>query len=160
MNTDITSIRIIFKPLCFEDFLRRLICLKLGSDNIQRSCKWCGRLHDENYVCLKKPPKQKKNTEAVKFRSSTAWQRKREEIKKRDKYLCQVCIRGLYEPRYQYNYENLQVHHAVPIEKNQELQLENSNLITLCAKHHDMADRGEIDLKEIQNVIREQENKY
>lgn len=124
---------------------------------IYRSCKWCGRTHKENYICYKKSPKQKKNTEAVKFRNSMVWQSKREEIKKRDKYLCQVCIRNLYEPRYQYQYEDLHVHHAVPVIENESGHLDNNNLITLCSEHHHMADKGKIPLMEIKEIIEEQE---
>ena len=124
---------------------------------MQRSCKWCGRIHEDSYICSKKSPKQKKNTKAVKFRSSIAWQQKREEIKKRDKYLCQICIRGLYDPRYQYQYEDLHVHHALSISEYPDVQLDDNNLITLCAEHHHMADKGEIPYKKIREIIDEQE---
>ena len=93
----------------------------------------------------------------MKFRSSIVWQQKREEVKKRDKYLCQVCIRGLYNPQYQYQYEGLHVHHAVPVMESESGHLDNGNLITLCSEHHVMADKGKISLKEIQKLINEQE---
>ena len=45
----------------------------------------------------------KKNTKASKFRNSNAWITKREQIKKRDKYLCQVCLNDNI-----YKYDDLQ----------------------------------------------------
>ena len=121
------------------------------------SCKYCGRIHAEGHICGKKPIKHKKIDEAVKFRNSADWQAKRQQIKARDNYLCQVCIRDLHGARRKYNYENLQVHHAVPIGQNEELRLENSNLITLCPMHHAMCDRGEIPYDEVKKIITEQE---
>ena len=126
---------------------------------IKKSCKWCGRIHEENYVCSRKPVKRKKNSKAEKFRSGTAWQLKRAEIKKRDKHLCQVCIRGLYDPKYQYQYESLHVHHAISVLESDSGSLDNSNLITLCSEHHSMADKHQIPLMEIQGIIKEQEFK-
>ena len=46
----------------------------------------------------------------VKFRCSQKWQKKRNQIKKRDSFLCHVCIRELYGTRRKYTYENLEVH--------------------------------------------------
>jgi hypothetical protein len=61
-----------------------------------KSCKYCGRIHDRKYICGKQPVKTNRNTEIDKFRSSIAWQHKREEIRERDHNLCQICIRELY----------------------------------------------------------------
>ena len=125
---------------------------------MKKSCQHCGRIHEEGYVCSKRPSKNKKKIdEASRFRSTSTWQEKRRKIKERDNYLCQVCIRDLYGARCKYNYENLQVHHAVPIGQNEELWLENSNLITLCPMHHSMCDRGEIPYDEVKKIITEQE---
>lgn len=124
-----------------------------------KSCKYCGRFHEEEYMCPQKPSKYKKKiTDDVKSRSSSEWKNKREEIKKRDKYLCQVCIRNLYKPHYQYQYESIEVHHAIPIVDENSKNLDNNNLITLCTKHHHMADKQQIPLQEIQQIIKEQEN--
>jgi len=116
-------------------------------------------MHKEDYICDKKPANQKRNTKAVRFRNSITWQQKREEIKKRDKHLCQVCIRNLYNPRFQYQYENIQVHHAIPVIESDSGHLDNNNLITICAEHHRMADNYKIPLLKIQKIIKEQENK-
>lgn len=123
-----------------------------------RSCQYCGRIHDSKYDCGRRPQKIKKKYKYDSFRSTYAWQRKTEEIKERDNHLCQICIRGIYGSRTQINSVNLSVHHAVPLKIDYELRLSNENLITLCAKHHEMAENGEIPLIEIQKIIREQEN--
>lgn len=77
-------------------------------------------------------------------------------IKERDNYLCQICIKELYGTKRKYNHENLQVHHAIPINSNKDLKLDESNLITLCYMHHAMCDRGEIPYTEVKNIINSQ----
>ena len=124
------------------------------------SCAYCGKIHAVGYICKKKPIKQKKIDDAVKFRNSAAWHRKRQKIKARDGYLCQMCIRELYCTRRKYNCEDLQVHHAVPFNSNKELKLDSGNLITLCSMHHAMCDRGEIPCAEVKKIILEQEEKF
>lgn len=111
-----------------------------------KSCKYCGRIHDSKYICPNKPirNKYKVNTEEDKFRNTYVWQKKRKHIKERDKGLCQVCIRKLYNTLKQYNYIDIQVHHIIPIKENYELRLEDDNLISLCKYHHELAEKGEI----------------
>lgn len=124
---------------------------------MKRSCSYCGRIHDSQYDCGKRPKKFKKKYEHDAFRSTSAWQRKAEEIKERDNYLCQICIRGLYDSRTRINSTNLSVHHAVPLKTDYDLQLSNNNLITLCGKHHEMAENGKIPLVEVLAIIQKQE---
>lgn len=92
-----------------------------------KSCKYCGRIHDSQYDCGRKPQPQKKITYIDRFRSSRKWREKREQIRRRDKNLCQVCIRNLYGTDRQYNYENLSVHHAIPIETDYDRRLDDAS---------------------------------
>lgn len=124
-----------------------------------KSCSYCGRIHDSKYICKEKPIKKKTITEADKFRWTRIWQKKREEIKKRDLYLCQICIRELYNTVTKYNTEELSVHHNTPINEDYNKRLDNNNLLTVCDYHHKMCDRGEIARKEVQKIIDEQETK-
>ena len=78
-----------------------------------RTCSVCGGIHHEDNMCKRT---YKKNSYASKFRNSNAWITKREQIKKRDKYLCQLCLKYNI-----YTYNNLQVHHIIPIEKDAKL---------------------------------------
>ena len=55
-----------------------------------RTCNVCGGIHQEDKMCKRKYP-SKKNSKANSFRNTNAWITKREQIKRRDKYLCQVC---------------------------------------------------------------------
>ena len=123
------------------------------------SCKYCGRVHEEDYICKKKPVTKKKIDKAVKFRNTSDWKNMREKIKRRDNYFCQICIRNLYGTRRQYNFENLQVHHAVPINKGKELSLDSSNLLTLCPMHHKKCDNGKIPYEKVKEIIDEQEKR-
>ncbi len=129
----------------------------MEAEQIQKSCKHCGRIHAEGYICSKKPIKRKRIDDAVRFRNSSEWNRKRLEIRARDNYLCQICIRELYGTRRKYNCEGLQVHHVVPINANEALRLDNSNLITLCSMHHAICDRGDIPYDKVKEIIKQQE---
>ena len=124
-----------------------------------KSCSYCGRIHDTKYDCGKRPQKQKKITYIDRFRSSRKWREKREQIRRRDINLCQICIRNLYEPDRQYNYEDLSVHHAVPMESDFSKRLDDDNLLNLCARHHKMAEVGGIPYSEIKEIIDEQEGR-
>lgn len=128
-----------------------------GSEAIKKSCKYCGKTHEEDYKCKNRPVKRKRIDESIYFRNSQSWQNKRKKIRERDNYLCQVCIRNLYNTERRYNYEGLQVHHAVPLNADKTLKLDDSNLITLCEYHHYLCDRGVIPYSEVKKIIDEQE---
>lgn len=126
-----------------------------------KSCPYCGRIHDSKFICLQKEKaisKKKKMTDKDKFRGKSAWKRKREEIKERDNFVCQVCVRNLYNPLRIYETDNLQVHHVIPLEKDYNKRLDNDNLITLCERHHEMAEAEEIPIEVIKGIVLEQEN--
>jgi 5-methylcytosine-specific restriction endonuclease McrA len=117
-----------------------------------KSCKHCSRIHNEDYICPKKPAS--KPTEQFILRSTYKWGKTREQIRKRDCFLCQVCLReGIY------NCDDIEVHHAVKIDDDKDLAFEPTNLITLCKEHHRQADDGEIKFETIKEIIDEQEAK-
>lgn len=123
-----------------------------------RSCQYCNRIHDSKFDCGKKPKSMYSRTDKDKFRYSRQWNDKRTEIKERDKYLCQVCIRNLYNTINQFTYDGLEVHHADKLNESYDKRLDDDNLLTLCIYHHKMADRGEIPVSVIKNIIKEQNN--
>ena len=124
---------------------------------MKKSCVYCGKIHEKNFECGKKPIKVKKKYEKDKFRSSYAWQQKTLEIRERDNYICQICIRTLYNTRKRLNSKSLSIHHAIPLKDDYEKRLDNDNLLTVCDMHHEMAESGEIPYKEIKRIIDEQE---
>ncbi len=124
-----------------------------------RSCKYCGRVVEYNHECPRKPKRVKEVTDKDKFRWAKVWQDKREEIRQRDLGLCQICIRKLYNTVKQYNYDDISVHHAIPLEEDFERRLDNDILLTMCSFHHEMAESGEIPRKVILEIIQEQEAK-
>ena len=129
---------------------------------MKRSCPYCGMIHEKKFVCPKKPAPQKRQkvlTEQNKFRNSNAWKKKSVAIRKRDGYLCQVCARGLHDPEKIYQTENLEVHHIVPLKNDYNLRLDDENLITLCEKHHEMAEAGLIPVGLLKQIAREQVEK-
>lgn len=122
-----------------------------------KSCKYCGRVHDKKYDCGKRPAIIYKRTSLVdRFRNTSAWQQKREEIKERDNYMCQICIRNLYDTKKIMNYENISVHHAEKIEENFEKRLDNDNLLTVCEQHHKLCDKNIIPFDVVKRIIAEQ----
>lgn len=122
-----------------------------------KSCKYCTRIHDSKFDCGKKPQRRKQCNDKDRFRWTQAWQKKREEIKRRDNYLCQMCIRLLYDTHNRYTYNGLQVHHVIPLEEDFEKRLDNDSLITLCERHHEMAEKGDISRRKILDIVKEQE---
>lgn len=127
-----------------------------------KACKHCGRIHDKNHDCGKKPKKNhasfKKNaapTKADRFRWSGAWKRKAEEIKRRDLFLCRACLAELAGTRRKHNGKDLSVHHIEPLEEAYELRLADDNLITLCAGHHRQAEQGEISKETLRRLTKE-----
>lgn len=59
----------------------------------------------------------------------------------RDKGLCQLCIRNLYEIYGRpYNHKLIEVHHIEPINENYDLRLEENNLICLCIYQYETED--------------------
>ena len=115
---------------------------------MKKTCKYCGVVPFD-HVCpyrkkhAKNYHKPSANGEIEKFRNSSRWQRKRELIKERDLYLCVVCRSGLYG-EIRYNSEDLEVHHIVPLDEDFDLALDDDNLVTICCRHHKLADAGKI----------------
>lgn len=122
------------------------------------SCSYCGRIHEKNFDCGRKPQRIRYNTDAAKFRNTTSWQKKSREIRERDNYLCQCCIREMPGTFRKYEYDSVSVHYNVPVIEDESKRLDNANLITLCPVHHEMAERGEISRDAIQAIINEQEH--
>lgn len=61
---------------------------------------------------------------------SMRWKRKREQILRRDDYLCQDC------KRYGKRVDATEVHHIKHVDEYPELAYQNDNLISLCAACH------------------------
>ena len=126
-----------------------------ANEDMKKTCQYCG-IVDEDHVCphrKRKYAKYNKDNQKDRFRSSSAWQRKRTAIKQRDHYLCQVCITGEYDTFNQFTYNDLEVHHIEPIDSDFDRRFEDDNLITLCEYHHKMADRGIIPKKFLTDLI-------
>lgn len=117
-----------------------------------KTCSTCGKIHDINIKCKRKYNYQK-NRSSDKFRSTYEWKIKREDIKKRDKYLCVACINNLDGTTYMYNYKDLQVHHIESIEEEYSKRLDSLNLITLCPLHHKKAEEGLITKEELIKLV-------
>ncbi len=128
-------------------------------DIMLKSCPYCGKIHDKKYNCPKKPVRQRQDNRQGKFRSTYKWTKKAQAVKRRDGYLCQVCVRGLYHPERRYETEGLEVHHIQTVASCYEKRLDGYNLLTLCERHHKMADAGKIPAKELQMIAAEQEEK-
>lgn len=88
--------------------------------------------------------------EIRKFRNSAEWKKKSEEIRERDKFLCQICLKKNI-----FNYKDLSVHHIQPIAEQPSLRLENSNLITVCERCHQDCECGKIPRAEQQAIVDE-----
>jgi 5-methylcytosine-specific restriction enzyme A len=116
------------------------------------SCGYCNAFHKRGETCSNKPinnSRKKETNEITRFRSSRLWQKKRHEIKVRDKFLCQNCLKnGIYQ------FNKLEVHHISPISKSWNKRLKNNNLITLCSTCHKMADNNDISISMLKSMIK------
>lgn len=123
-----------------------------------KSCKYCGKMHDINEECPMKPrrkrwKKKDSSDKLYRFRNSAAWQRKREQIKVRDKHCCQLCLTEPAPGQRRYNTQGLSVHHIVPLQESWGQRLDDDNLITLCSYHHEMAECGDVDREKLQSLV-------
>lgn len=125
------------------------------------SCNKCGKVHDRKFICQGKKRTYKKRIDmAVKFRNTQAWRNKRREIVNRDRALCQLCIRNMYELFHtKILNQDVQVHHIIPINEDYERRLDNENLICLCTYHHHMAEHDQVDRQTLIELARVQEGK-
>ena len=139
-----------------------------------KSCIYCRKIHDSQFICAEKEKALKEHrgkkvykskyetyseTNVDGFRSTRPWKLKRNEIRDRDRNLCQICIRELYQTIDKLNYNNLSVHHCEPLNENFDKRLDESNLITVCEYHHRLCDNGTIPQEEVKRIIMEQEEK-
>ena len=120
---------------------------------MKKTCKYCG-IVPIDHVCphRKKRHSRSKLGDIERFRNSRRWQLKREEIKERDLYLCQACRHGV-DGEVRYNSKDLEVHHIDPLSEDFARRLDDDNLITLCSRHHKMAESGEISRQELRDMI-------
>ena len=130
----------------------------LEGEIMYRSCKYCGRIVEYNHECSLKPKKkdyQRSDIKIVKFRKTSAWIHKSEEIRERDNYMCQYCL----HIEKKITMDTIEVHHITPIKKNWEKRLDNYNLISLCRVHHEQAENGKIPKKLLSKIAEGNEKK-
>ena len=108
------------------------------------TCSKCGIVPRGHRCPYKTYKKKAYDTEADKFRKTKRWTKKSLEVRQRDRYLCRVCEANLYNTIQQFTFNDIDVHHIVPINEDYNKRLDNDNLITLCRYHHKMADDGKI----------------
>lgn len=127
---------------------------------MKKSCSYCGRIHDKNFDCGKRPKRKKRKfdkgkSKAAEFRSSNTWRKLSISVRERDFYMCQACLHNLGS-RIRYSpYALLEVHHIEPIEKNFDRREDETNLITLCGLHHQEAEDGTIDADDLFKIAKE-----
>jgi 5-methylcytosine-specific restriction endonuclease McrA len=123
----------------------------MANKSMMKSCSRCGRIHPVGYKSYANSRNYyQHDPETRKFRNSQPWRKKAEEIKERDKHLCQICLKKNI-----LNYKGLSVHHIIPVNESQALRLENSNLITVCDIHHRECESGKIPRTEQQAIVNE-----
>ena len=130
-------------------FLLQKIIYSKGKRQLLKSCKYCGRIHDTKYVCANKPSYYpKSSTEATRVHNSSKWNKTREIVRRRDAYACAYCLKDK-----RINCTDIEVHHIVPINEDNSKEYDLDNLITLCRRHHELAEKGLIDRKELLDIV-------
>ena len=102
MNINISCHYLIISPNTVNRQILPLAALLLepGEISMLRSCKYCGRVHDEQYICPQKSSRIKvKNyrhdTTADKFRRTMTWTNMSRRVRDRDHYMCLCCAAGI-----------------------------------------------------------------
>lgn len=103
---------------------------------IRKICNKCHRLYSGSGcpVCAKERNKRYNKYERDQSRQivyGPEWESAKKYVLSRDG-MCRMC----YCIDKRLNFDNLLVHHIVPVEDDQELWYDNNNLITVCAMHH------------------------
>ena len=70
------------------------------------------------------------------------------QIRERDNYLCLMC-----KINDKYVYNDVSVHHIVPLAEEWDIRLDDDNLITLCGTHHEEAESGKIKREQLIALI-------
>lgn len=113
-----------------------------------KTCKYCGKVVQESHKCVLKPRYQKSNIKIKKFRNSKEWKCKRNEIRTRDKQLCVYCF-----SKNRFVYDDIEVHHIIPLVEDFDKRLDDDNLISLCRMCHEDAEKEQIPREELQKLI-------
>lgn len=117
------------------------------------TCSRCGVVSRGHRCPYRTYKKKAYDTEADKFRQTRRWRNKSIEVRQRDRYLCRVCEANLYNTIQQFTYNEIDVHHIVPINEDYNKRLDNDNLISLCRYHHKMADDGKIPKEVLYKIV-------
>lgn len=94
----------------------------------------------------------KRKTIANEIRKTHKWRIKSGQVRERDRYLCLVCLVNEYDTVQQYNYQNLSVHHIIPLAEDPSKSLDDDNLITVCTYHHRLAESGKIPRQKLKRL--------
>lgn len=104
-----------------------------------KSCKYCGRIHDINFVCTQKPMRFNDDTEQRKLRNTSAYRKAKAIANDRDLHLCRLCLLN-----HELTSNDLETHHIIPLAEDMTRAVDEDNLITLCRNHHEAAERGDV----------------
>lgn len=115
-----------------------------------KSCPYCGRVHAIGIDCGCKPKRKKEDTERTKLRTCRQWDKIRSAARERDGNLCRVCLAECI-----ITVDNLEVHHIVPLVESPDKAYDLDNVITLCVKHHKVADAGKLSRDKLYRLVKD-----
>ena len=131
-----------------------------------KSCPYCNRIHESGHKCTAKMTairnrQNRLGTEADRFRRTFAWTSKSMAVRERDHHMCLCCKAQLMDTVRQVETVGLSVHHIVPVEEDFEKRLDETNLITVCVRHHELCEAEKISRnmqrKLVEDSIRERD---
>lgn len=123
---------------------------------MKKTCPVCGRIVDRGHKHEAERiqrGRKYKDTKERRLRSTIQWQRKRNEIKRRDNGVDQVAINGLDGDPY-IMAKNLQVHHIEPLEERPDLAFDDENLITVSPRTHELCESGAIPRQVLHDIAK------
>ena len=146
-------------PFCLPGVLSFARPYLLGVVRMLKSCKYCGRVHDEKKICAGKKEAQsrrwnnRRRTKALAFRRTNEWTLKSRSVRERDGYMCLCCRAQMPGTTRRFETRDISVHHIIPVEEDYDKRLDDTNLISVCALHHEMCKRGDISRQQQQDLI-------
>ena len=94
-----------------------------------------------------------KTTEQA-LRRRSSWTNKSRDIRERSLYLCAVC-QDQGKARAE---DDIEVHHIIKLKDDPSGLLNDDNLICLCIYHHKQADRGDLSIDYLRELVKKRDN--
>lgn len=119
-----------------------------------KACPNCGKIHNFNAGrCYVGKVSKTCNTFEQKIRDTGKYKKLARIIKEDSNGICSVCLdKGII------NDKEIQVHHIEKIKLRPDLAFDETNVVCLCHKHHELAEVGLLSKKYLKKLVKFRKN--